>query len=77
MPVIELGDDLHYYKMSNEDGTVSIVERNTGHRIYSNLTAEGATTILARLNIGRGFDGWTPSFCIPKTLTKINRQKVA
>lgn len=55
-----------YTTERNTDNTINIVEKPTGHRIYNNVAVADADKILVRLNyLGKGFNGWTPSFCLP------------
>ena len=71
-------EEVWYTVESNNDQTLNVVEKMTGHRIYNNVSKNEAATILVGLNLmGRGFNGWTPSFCLKKKLPKFNVQDVA
>ena len=47
-------------------GTYVVQEKQTGHYVYSANTREEAKKVMKHLNLGGGFDGYTPAFVANK-----------
>ena len=59
------------YKIVNESNTYNVFETATEQVIRSFFTVDEAKKFLRHLNLGGGFDGWSPSFFLKKIdLTK-------
>ena len=59
------------YKIVNENNTYNVFETATEQVIRSFFTVDEAKKFLRHLNLGGGFDGWSPSFFMKKIdLTK-------
>ena len=59
------------YKIVNENNTYNVFETATEQVIRSFFTVDEAKKFLRHLNLGGGFDGWSPSFFLKKIdLTK-------
>jgi hypothetical protein len=46
--------------------SADIQEKNTGHLILEDVLVGEAKKIVRHLNMGGGFDGWTPGFFLAK-----------
>lgn len=62
------------YKLKVENG-VSVIETTTNQIIRSFDNIESARKFLRQLNLGGGFDGWTPSFFLRDLSTYINNPR--
>jgi hypothetical protein len=47
-------------------GTYVVEEKQTGHYVYAANTKEEAKKVMKHLNLGGGFDGYTPAFVANK-----------
>lgn len=67
------------YKIVVEDPiaqyNVSVLETATEQVIKKFETVESAKKFMRNLNLGGGFDGWTPSFLLRDLSTCINKNK--
>lgn len=50
------------YKIEENNGTYSVFESETEQTIGEFTDKSEARKLLRHLNLGGGFDGWTPSF---------------
>ena len=62
------------YKLKVENG-VSVIETTTNQIIRSFDNIDSARKFLRQLNLGGGFDGWTPSFFLRDLSTYINNSR--
>lgn len=62
------------YKLKVENG-VSVIETSTDQIIRSFDNLDSARKFLRQLNLGGGFDGWTPSFFLRDLSTYINNPR--
>lgn len=62
------------YKLKVENG-VSVIETTTNQIIRSFDNIDSARKFLRQLNLGGGFDGWTPSFFLRDLSTYINNPR--
>ena len=62
------------YKLKVENG-VSVIETSTDQIIRSFDNLDSARKFLRQLNLGGGFDGWTPSFFLKDFSTYINNPR--
>jgi hypothetical protein len=62
------------YKLKVENG-VSVIETSTDQIIRSFDNLDSARKFLRQLNLGGGFDGWTPSFFLRDLSTYINNTR--
>ena len=62
------------YKLKVENG-VSVIETSTDQIIRSFDNLDSARKFLRQLNLGGGFDGWTPSFFLKDFSTYINKSR--
>ena len=58
------------YKIKNEGNLFEVLETATQYVIGSFNTQKEAKEFLRHLNLGGGFDGWTPSFVLKKITLK-------
>ena len=54
------------YKIVNESNTYNVFETATEQVIRSFFTVDEAKKFLRHLNLGGGFDGWSPNFFLKK-----------
>lgn len=52
------------YKIIKVDEQYSVLETATGQFVFSHTSQNEAKKTLKRLNLGGGFDGWTPAFIL-------------
>ena len=62
------------YKLKIEND-VSVIETSTDQIIRSFDNLDSARKFLRQLNLGGGFDGWTPSFFLKDFSTYINKSR--
>jgi len=53
---------MNNYSMKKKSKEYTIVENQTGHKVYTGKKKGEAYKHLTFLNMGGAFDGWTPSF---------------
>lgn len=63
------------YKIMNDTGVFKVVETATAQTIRSFTQHSEAKKFLRHLNLGGGFDGWSPSFMISNISAYINRSR--
>jgi hypothetical protein len=61
--------------MFNDLGTYKVLEVATGQTVVSFDNQADARKFLRHLNLGGGFDGWSPSFMLRDMSTYINRSR--
>jgi len=54
------------YKIVELDGNFIVEEKQTGYYFYAANTREEAKKVMKHLNLGGGFDGYTPAFVANK-----------
>lgn len=54
------------YSVINNNGSYDVYETSTEQVIKTFTKATEAKELMKRLNLGGGFDGWTPSFFLIK-----------
>ena len=52
------------YKIKNNNNVFDVLETATNQIIASFPTQKEAKDLLRKLNLGGGFDGWTPTFIL-------------
>jgi hypothetical protein len=52
------------YKIEKEDKQYKVVETATGYVIFTYTTQAEAKKMMKHLNLGGGFDGWSPAFIL-------------
>ena len=61
---------MSYSVVKNEKSRYDIMEKNSGSLIkIDNLEEKEIRTMCRKLNLGAGFNGWTPRFIAEKLLT--------
>lgn len=63
------------YKIKMTDNGVGVMETATEQIIRNCDGVEPARKVLRHLNLGGGFDGWTPSFFLRDLSTYINNPR--
>jgi hypothetical protein len=53
---------MSYSLQKNDQDTYDVYEKNTDVLIQLNAKEEDAKTLCRKLNLGSGFNGWTPTF---------------
>jgi hypothetical protein len=59
------------YKVKNNSNIFEVLETTTNQVIAKFPTQKEAKDLLRHLNLGGGFDGWTPSFILKTIKIKI------
>jgi hypothetical protein len=54
------------YMIKENNGLFDIYEKNTEILIKENLDKKSARDLCRKLNLGSGFNGWTPMFFLEK-----------
>lgn len=54
------------YKVETLSGTYVVVEQQTGHHVWETKNEAAARSRCRDLNLGAGFDGWSPEFFCKK-----------
>lgn len=54
------------YTVKKENGTYDILEKNTDVLIELKCSEDRARQLCRKLNLGSGFNGWTPTFFATK-----------
>lgn len=60
------------YKVESEAGLFHVIEKQTGHVVYTHHFASEAKKMMKHLNLGGGFDGFSPSFLFNGAKTALN-----
>lgn len=63
------------YKIVSNSGNFDVIENMTEQTVRSFTDQKEARKLLRHLNLGGGFDGWSPSFMIRDMSTYINRSR--
>ena len=71
----QLQDGKMNYKMLNDLGKYKVLEVATEQSVGIFETQTEARKFLRHLNLGGGFDGWSPSFMLRDMSTYINRSR--
>ena len=51
------------YKVhQNDDGSYDVLEKDTGSVVYLRTVESRARELCRKMNLGSGFNGWTPDF---------------
>lgn len=53
---------MSYGVIQNQNGKYDLLEKNTEVVIKVNRSSDEAKSICRKLNLGTGFNGWTPPF---------------
>jgi len=53
-------------------GSYVVEEKQTGHYVYSANTREEAKKVMKHLNLGGGFDGFSPKFVVDGLNSSLN-----
>lgn len=61
------------YKIVEKDNHYVVFETATEHEIATFNEKQKAKAFMRKLNMGSGFDGWTPHFVITKISNNINK----
>jgi hypothetical protein len=61
------------YKVVEIGGSYCVEEKTTGYIIEAYNTPEEAKKKMKFLNLGGGFDGFTPSFVLSENTKKLNK----
>jgi hypothetical protein len=61
------------YKMLNDLGTYKVLEVATEQSVGSFETQTEARKFLRHLNLGGGFDGWSPAFVLRSMKTHLKK----
>jgi hypothetical protein len=66
------------YKIVANNGLFDVVEKKTGHVVHTHHFASEAKKIMKHLNLGGGFDGFSPNFLFngPKSLLNKNSENM-
>jgi hypothetical protein len=59
------------YKVKNNSNIFEVLEIRTDQVIAKFPTQKEAKELLRHLNLGGGFDGWTPSFILKQVKIKV------
>jgi hypothetical protein len=66
-----------YTMIANNDGTYNIIEIPSKQVIFRQMCFDSAEKLISKFNKSNvGFSGWTPTFCLPESLTRFNIKKV-
>lgn len=60
------------YKVESNSGLFNVVEKQTGHIVYTHHFASEAKKMMKHLNLGGGFDGFSPRFVVDGLISTLN-----
>ena len=60
------------YSIIDINGTYFVEEKQTGYHVYSSKTREEAKKVMKHLNLGGGFDGFSPGFVVNGLISTLN-----
>ena len=52
------------YKISENNSLYEVIETTTGQKVKAFMLMTEAKKFMRHLNLGGGFDGWTPTFLL-------------